>query len=905
MDILLIHCLGLLWLSFGAARRLTSHPADQFLTAALLGWGNLVATSLLLSIVGRLGEPLGVLILSLSLGGMTCLLATRLPGEPAAPHAPSEPPQRLLLIAFWLGVAALAVGHLAAACAYLPGAPDALTWQIPRALYYIGQGNLAHFDAADPRQTVLPFNHTLLQLPVLVYGAPLQCLNVGNVVAWAVAGVGVHRFCRLVSLGANASLVACWLALTLPPATAQAASVTPELPAGAALMAGLVFAAHWQKKKEARYAVLAALAVALAAGSSLAVFLGGLAALLILWIRARGHLKLPARTWLPPAVVAGTLLLPFVLINFAANPGWIGSYLRFAAQYSRTGSIVPGGSGWWPLPATPSPLQGLSEDVVSVGLPGLLCLFAALFSIRRHSGTAISIRWLAAFGLAWFAVIVVLQSSGYGTCRAYLPVMLVLSPSLAALVASIDRASPAPRRLVRGLMAVTAVTAGWSAAIYLLRNNDRPLLPLLNATMDLRGMPRLPLLVEYHLSGPARINVDTDGINERIFPFMAQGRHQRFTSRHEIEPTAYNLLSRYAGSRNAAFLEPDGLPSYTLIPLPGKPTAGVEFLGTVGLGASARDYFGIEAQAGRTTPVASNRNLLVTLSHERVRPGQPAAIQLRLAGLNTEDQARLTVYRQAADHTLTPLAVFDRDGTARATLAGPFHQLLFRVVTTGTEVEMGATAIPYEPSPDRNQPPLDKSLPTGKNSLFVTDVILARNPSPLVVEGLLPVEGPFPQWDLPYVRWQREPTARITLPSPGQISRLQLSFSVRLQVRRKAALDVKFNGQVVQHYRIENYTAWLDQTLELTPQPGANVLEFSDAPLNDEPDWQDYLERYPDVKKHLATNRLPLEEGAREHYETRGKAEGRTVRLTPKPEPAPDGYYFMYRDIRLEGFRTP
>ena len=56
MDILLAHSLGLLWMSLGAARRLTPRLADQLLAAALLGWGNLVATGLLLSLAHQLGE---------------------------------------------------------------------------------------------------------------------------------------------------------------------------------------------------------------------------------------------------------------------------------------------------------------------------------------------------------------------------------------------------------------------------------------------------------------------------------------------------------------------------------------------------------------------------------------------------------------------------------------------------------------------------------------------------------------------------------------------------------------------------------------------------------------------------------------------------------------------------------
>lgn len=116
-------------------------------------------------------------------------------------------------------------------------------------------------------------------------------------------------------------------------------------------------------------------------------------------------------------------------------------------------------------------------------------------------------------------------------------------------------------------------------------------------------------------------------------------------------------------------------------------------------------------------------------------------------------------------------------------------------------------------------------------------------------------------------------------------------------------MDVLLNGQFVKRYRFEDHLAWYDETLDLAPQLGANVLEFRDAPLNHEPDWAGYLERYSDVMKHVTASRVPLEQGAREHYEIHGRTEGRVLQTIEKPEPAPDGYYFMFRNIRLEGFK--
>ncbi len=895
MDIFLAHSLGLLWMSLGAARRLTPRLADQLLAAALLGWGNLVATGLLLSLAHQLGEPRWHLGLSLLLGGLTCLLVARLPQAPADPDVSGDGPHVLLLIAFGVTMVALAVGSGVIAYSYQPNNQDALTWQVPRALYYLGQGNLAHFGTVDLRQTHLPFNHSLLQLPALVYAAPLQCLNFLNLAAWTLAGLGVYRLCRLASFDANASLVACGLVLTAPPAVAQAVSLTTELPAGAALVGALVFGLQWRRDQRTRHAVLAGLALGLAAGSDLNVLLGSLLVAWFFFVRILPVAPTGSRAWLGAGLLTGGLVLPFALVNFLENPGWIGTYFSFVVD-QLPDSAVPTWLGLWPLPATPPPLFVLNEDCVGSGFTGPLFLLAAAWFVIRRRDPAGPAGWLAWLGLGWFLTTGLMIWGGMAGARDFLPVLLVLSPGVAGFFESV--------RAGRWIILVVTLAAAWSSAIYLLRNNNRPLIPLLNSAFAPPALPTLPLLLEHHLSRQSRINIDTDGVDERILPFMVQGRHQRLTARRETQPDAYNLLSRATASRNAAYLHPARLPSYTLIAVPAKPTVGVEFLGTIGRGSAARDYFGLEPQAGHTAPITTSKTVLVTFYHEDAdaAPERPARIRFRVGGLNPEDHARLVVQADRVGGSV-PVASFDADGTATVPITAPFHQLVFRVLAADTGAELGSTAIPYLPSTNQDQPPIDPSLPTSTSSIFVTDVVLSKDPGALGVEGLLPVEGPFPQWDLPYLRWQRQPAAVITIPPTGGFDRLQLSFSVRLNVRRKAALDVLFNGQLVQNYRIDDHTTWLDQTLELTPQPGANVLEFRDAPLNNEPDWLDYLERYPDVKKHVSSTRVPLEQGAREHYEGHGRAEGRTIRTILKPEPAPDGYYFMYRNIRLEGFK--
>jgi len=905
MELFLAHCLGLLWLSLGAARRFTHRTGDQLLAAALLAWGNIVVTSLLLAVVLRLGEHRWFFLLSLGLAGLTCLLALRLPAEsPLPPDEPSERgPAAWLQVAFVVTIVPAALASIAIAWTYEPNNPESLACHLPRAAYYLGQNSLAHFDAADLRQTHLPFNYDLLQLFGLVYGPPLQCLNLFNLVAWASAGIAVYRLCRLGAVGANISLITCWLVIVTPPVIAQATSATPELPAGVALLGALNFAWQWRQTGRIRYAILGALGMGLSAGSDSRVLLFGAAiGLLALgWgcrPARRGGMLPVLRAWIVPGLLAGVLALPFAVIN-VAQAGPEPRSFPWLAVKQPVGDAPDVWAGFLPLLRQSSPPEPLNEDVAGFGFTGLLFLMGAIVGLVRHRQFAGPAAWCTWLGLGWIVIHLCPPWGPAPSPRDLIPALLLLSPAVAALLAA-GRNGPRPAGLL--LVAVVALATGWSAGVYLLKNTSRPLIPLLNAAFAPPALPTLPLLMDHYLTKQSRINVDTDGVNERIFPFLAQRPQQRATSRHQPDPDAYNLFSRSTGSRTTAFVDLARRPAFTLIPIPSKRTAGVEFLATIGTGPDARDYFGLGPHSDRTAPIDSNRCLLVTLYPS---PTDATHTLIRLAGLNPADHARLAINLEYDDRRVAPLTVFDGDGDVTVSIPSPFRQLAFRVLDAASGGEIGATAISYQSRSAEPAEPIDPRLPTSSRSIFVTDLVLAKGAQAISVDGLLPVEGPFPQWDLPYLRWQREPVARIRIPAGAQLAHLQLSFSVRLHVRKKAALDVRFNGKLVQRYRIDHQSIWVDQTVELTPRPGENVLEFQDAPLNHEPDWLGYLDLYPDVKKHVAVNHLNPEEGARTHYELHGRPEGRTLPTIEKPEPAPDGYYFMYRNIRLEGFKSP
>ena len=271
---------------------------------------------------------------------VTWLLLRRIRPETiaAAPAAAGDPkPSPLLLAAFILTLAPIAYASIRIASTYVPNNYDSLAYHLPRAMYYLGQNTLAHFDTGNPRQIYFPFNHNLLQLFCLIYSPPLQCLNFINLTAWAVAGLAVYRLCRLGASSANSALIASWLALTSTQVLAQATATTNDLPMGAGLLCALVFALRWRQSRQARDALLGGLAAGLTAGSKLTVlFFGPAAGLIVLawgwqhWRRAEPRAFLHGvRAWLVPGLLAFALASPFALINLVEKGEWINKTYDF------------------------------------------------------------------------------------------------------------------------------------------------------------------------------------------------------------------------------------------------------------------------------------------------------------------------------------------------------------------------------------------------------------------------------------------------------------------------------------------------------------------------------------------------------------------------------------------------
>jgi 4-amino-4-deoxy-L-arabinose transferase-like glycosyltransferase len=745
----------------------------------------------------------------------------------------------------------------------------------------------------------------------------------------------------------NAALAATWLTLIATQVFAQATATTNDLPTGSALLCALVFAFRWRQTRRSRDALLAGLAAGLTAGCKLTVVFFGPAGALIMLLLAWQHWRRQemkafwtgVRAWLLPGLVALVIAAPFAVINIAEKGEWINKHYDFTRNLPFTWGCVGQTSAaylvqmfleplhrftfdlqvtaemnaWgartffphWNEAYAFSPLYlfppDLNEDHVWFGFTGPVILLAAVFCLLRSRREQVPLAWLAWIGLGWFATYFLLNKWSLYNQRYFVPAILVLGPCLAA-VAEAGWGSLRLRRATRTFFVVLAVCSVWLAGVYLFKNTSRPYAPLWAGQPPPPALPTLPPLMVQRLAGQPRINIDTTDGNERVFLFMNLGKHQRFTSFDRTVPDAYNLFSHWGFVRKVAYSNIEQLSTYTTVEIPTKATAGVEFLGTLGSGQPALDYYGLAPHPENEPVTTANRHVLVVLYYGPRDPDRYARLRVKVAGLNRPDHARLRVGVDYADGTSETLATFTATGDAPASVTRPFRRFTVRVEDETTGHAIGSMDIPYL---FRDEPP-DVEAPQNPISLFSEELVAADPKTRIKTEGLAPPEGPYPQWDLPLIRWVKAPVMRLEIPPQKNLGRLELSFELRLHSREAAQFDVLFNGEIVAAYDWANRTGWFIKQLTLAPKPGPNVIEFRNVAVGNEPDWLDYLDRHPDVKNYVLGQGIPLEQGAREHYEMFGKKENRTLHMKRRTETLPgEPYYYMFRTLRIDAFRSP
>ena len=889
---------------------------------------------------------------SLILGFLSVLLVRRFVSPaPAIAEKPSgEKASWALLVTVVGSLFIMFVVNIRVAASYPPNNFDSLTYHLPRAMYYLGHNTLAQFESIDIRQTFFSFNYNLLQLFCFIYGPPHEVTNFINVIAWGIAGLGIYRVSRLCGCSANASLIATWLALTANQVIAQATTTTLDLATAAALFAAIGFGLRWRQSTQSRDAILAGIAAGIAAGAKLTVVFFGPTVVLLLMVFWFQHWQQGAtrsffskvRQWIVPGLVAALLGVPFIIYNLAATGHWMTDKLdftlnkpfsfacalqtakgylfqlflepfgRFSFDYELIGRLndwlshtffkgwneAYAFSGFFVIP------PDLNEDHVWYSFAGPLFLVSGVVCLVRDRRLRTPLAWLALLGVGWFLTYFGMNKWSLYIQRYFLLAILLMAPCAAAVwdgLPNAPKGSGSVRRFIFGLVAATSL---WIAIVYLGQNRNRPFSLPFTSFKAPKVLPDIPPLLRQRLAPQSRINIISEGTNERIYLLMTFGKGQRFTSSQQVAPEKYNVFSYWGFTRNNIYSNIAHIASHTVVSVPTKKTAGVEFLGTVGEGIYAFDYVGLVPNADATAPSPENKNIVVLVHYGALEPNRFEHCRIRVDGLNPHDNARVEITAEMSDRTTQPIMSQTHSGEVKFSLRKPFKRLAIKVVDLATGKIIGLGDLPYTTKPtDADAPP-----PVSATTLFRVDLINPTMTRSLSVNGLADLEGPYAQWELPQFRWAKQPTVRIEIPANPKIKRLRVSFNVRLQVRDDATLRVLHNGRVVQDFVLRGRTQWFNQAVDVVAAPGDNVIELRDSPNLEVPDWLAYLDQNPDVKAYVVSQSQPLETGAKEHYEMFGRKERRPLPMkvnTAPPAPPPESLYFLYRSIQIEAFSNP
>ena len=950
MTTLLVHFVILGWISAAIARRLVPDLIDRIIATAMLLWGHIVVFCLLLSLVGKLGDPAWFFRGSLLLGLGSLLLVRRFvaPAPAPTPAAPTGDISWALVLAVVASLGVILLVHIRIAAAYLPNNYDSLTYHLPRVMYYMGHHTLAQFHSDDIRQVYFPFNYNLLQLFCLIYSPPHEVINFINVIAWVIAGLGVYRVSRLCACSCNGALIATWLALTGAEVLAQANTTTLDLSTAAALLAAVGFGLRWRQDRQPRDALLAGLAAGLAGGVKLTVVFFGPAVVLLLlvwgyqqWrqVGARAAFA-QVRPWILPAIVAGLVALPFILYNLAATGEWmthkmdftlnkpfsLGVALQTAKGYLFQLFFEPFGrftfdlgvieplnnwysqtffkswnesyafSGFYVIP------PDLNEDHVWYSFAGPFLLVCGVICLGRDRRLRGPLAWLALLGLGWFATYFAMNKWSLYIQRYFLPALVLMGPCAAAVW---DGARTGARGWItarRFVFALVAATSLWMAVVYLGENRNRPFSFPGSSYIPPKILPDIPPLLRQRLAPQPLVNIISEGTNERIYLLMTFGHNQRFTSTAEVAPERYNLFSYWGFTRNNIYSNIAHIASHTLVSLPTKPTAGMEFLGTVGEGVNAFDYAGLAPHAATTPSAPENRNIMILVHYGPTEPDRFAHCRIRVEGLNPGDHARVEITAELTNGTRQPIMAQTHSGEVKFSLTKPFKRLAIQVVDVATGKIIGVGDLPYTTKPTD----ADILPPVNATTLFQTELIRAGTARTLSVNGLADIEGPYAQWELPVFRWAKQPVVRIEVPPNPRLKRIRVAFGVRLQVREDATLRITHNGRFVQDFALHGHGTWLNQSVDIAADPGDNMIELSDYQANEVPDWLAYLDQNPDVKANVLAQHQSLEAGAKLHYEMFGRKEHRPpLKMKPNPNPPappPESLYFLYHSLLIEGF---
>lgn len=890
MIIFVLHLSALVVLSWVVARRVYESSLDRILATFVLVWSNTVLTALVLSYFSLFGDRVWYFRTSILMAALVALFSRAFVQMPLPSFykesVKCDCSSRLKWVRRFV-VASFVVAfslNLFICLKYSPNNWDSLTYHLPRIHFYLSQGHLGHFDTLNLRHIFFPFNATLFQAFLVMYGQSDKLLNCFNLLCWILASAAVYALSRRCGMNHTASLVAAWIGAFSGQVFAQATATTNDLLAATPLLAGTVFAIDWWRSRLWLLALFSAAALGLAFGTKLTLYffiptvvtLACLWLLKCLWTKERVSIVRQDVLQIIGAIVLVVILAtPFLAINYAytkqlspehysflLNRPWsLSTSLQTIYTYSIALLIDPvqyfalkADSAWkfrisvepfvkkmffpfWNRESAVNDLYvfgtDISEDGVFYGFSVLLILLAAGYLFRKREFRTRLPMWLAVIGAGWFLTYAMISKWSLFNQRYFIAAFLLCMP-LVGLLFNAALASPSSRgrNLVLALFGFVAVSSLLFSYSYLFYNTPRSIRAISSPQFSKGKIPIAPAF-ESAIAIPRKVRFVFSGYtheDERLYHLMNRGKGQSFSIGQQRADDWYNVFTFWAPVRQSMYWNIPSSSAYTFISIPGKKSAGVEKLGEFGDGTNRYHYYGLAPTTSGGIPTVKNANILVRTLFDRFASGNNhlrsrlLSFRLETVGLNVHDDIVLKIYYTDMNNINHLLAQTTHDYSGACRIPEPYKRLYFEASPVGSRKIIAASEIRIDEYGQSG--PAEVKEIAGDLDL---DLITDPSPYGAVLSGLGPPDGPYMQWQLPNVRWATERRVTIVFAlgeTHRKNTRVQLQLSFRPQVRKSSRMDIIANGISLKTYHMVDDKLWIDDDITFSPVKGRNEVEF-------------------------------------------------------------------------------
>lgn len=866
-----------------SVRRLFRNPIDQVLAVFSLFWGVAVTSGLILSFFYQLGNSwawfASSLLIGISIFVTTSCRAKAVPME----DSPTEPilndiikkNSRFDVWVIGIVTASLLLINIIVAMSYPPTNWDTNTYHLPRAFFYMSQGNLDHFSTVNFRQIFLPFNPTLLIIWLTVFELSERLLALVNPFCWIICFLGVYRLSVLCGASKHSALIVAAIGCLAPEIYTQGASTTTDIQQASLIICSAVFLLLYSYRCNFRYILIASLSFGISAGIKVTCFFFGPIILLILLIYFFRNGSENALRFLNEKkyhmIIAVLLFLwfavPFMAYNYMHSgvlmtshydylrnkPFSIFSWLQTLYAFSVQTFVAPFkfllNEQWleivskqiffpyWESKYAFNDLKiitpGISEDSLWYSFVPYFILLALVIELRRKT------HWLRpsfiflVAGLSWFVTYCAASKWGLYNQRYFISAVLLAMPSVAMLCDLFLGSNKIIALSGRYLIRLLILFLLFQSAICHRDNYYRPFFPIIQNKITSTALDILPPKMKDTLEKRKKVNIvqySWQHEDERQYPFLRvipdaqlSLKQYRMEQKPDVPPeslTGFNLISLW-GTAEGSFLS--SIPAskgWIVIPIENKKTCGVKPLGYIGNWYT--DYFKyFSFEPGQKPCPLGEDNILFLALHDRnptVLDGKTISrfqkLRLLTIGLNNEDHLTLTVQAALSDGTIKTVWDASEDGYKDITLPVECTKLSVEL-KDADGLTKGRGQILAAPFTTKFQ----------QHDIAHASIVHDLIPDEIItVKGMgATSEGPYPAMGLPKIRWSTDKEISFDFENNEPIQLENVAIELEFKPQAKGQIEISANHNEIASY-IWNDTNWQTTKVKVPLIHGKNVI---------------------------------------------------------------------------------